>query len=60
MAKKSKFYKPDTGSDKPDLTPMIDVIFLLIIFFLIAGGIETTVRSQGQIQLRQGAQEDRE
>jgi biopolymer transport protein ExbD len=37
MAKKKKLYKPETGGDEPDLTPMIDVIFLLIIFFLIAG-----------------------
>ena len=33
--------KPDNltidRSDSPDLTPMVDVIFLLIIFFLIAG-----------------------
>jgi len=35
---KSKIKKADVGgSDDPDLTPMIDVIFLLIIFFLIAG-----------------------
>ena len=34
---KTKLKKPESGSDDPDLTPMIDVIFLLIIFFLIAG-----------------------
>jgi len=35
---KGKLKKVDVGgSDEPDLTPMIDVIFLLIIFFLIAG-----------------------
>ncbi len=37
MAKPKKLYKPKQESDEPDLTPMIDVIFLLIIFFLIAG-----------------------
>jgi biopolymer transport protein ExbD len=37
MAKR-KLKKADAGgNDEPDLTPMIDVIFLLIIFFLIAG-----------------------
>lgn len=35
---KAKLKKADiSASDDPDLTPMIDVIFLLIIFFLIAG-----------------------
>jgi biopolymer transport protein ExbD len=35
---KGKMKKADIGGDdEPDLTPMIDVIFLLIIFFLIAG-----------------------
>ena len=32
MAKK-KSYLPD-GDDSPDLTPMIDVVFLLIVFFM--------------------------
>ncbi|MEM9026343.1 MAG: biopolymer transporter ExbD [Verrucomicrobiota bacterium] len=31
MAKKS--YRPE-GDDSPDLTPMIDVVFLLIVFFM--------------------------
>ncbi|MEL0117345.1 MAG: biopolymer transporter ExbD [Opitutae bacterium] len=34
---KTKLKKPASEGDEPDLTPMIDVIFLLIIFFLIAG-----------------------
>ena len=56
MAKKSKFYKPDTGSDKPDLTPMIDVIFLLIIFFLIAGRLIQKGRPEINVPIAEDAQ----
>ena len=28
-------YKPPESNDKPDLTPMIDVVFLLIVFFMV-------------------------
>jgi biopolymer transport protein ExbD len=30
----AKFEVPDTN-DSPDLTPMIDVVFLLIVFFMV-------------------------
>ncbi|MFW5882762.1 MAG: ExbD/TolR family protein [Verrucomicrobiota bacterium] len=29
-------YQPPADDDKPDLTPMIDVVFLLIVFFMVA------------------------
>ena len=28
-------YKPPESNDSPDLTPMIDVVFLLIVFFMV-------------------------
>ena len=28
-------YKPPQTNDSPDLTPMIDVVFLLIVFFMV-------------------------
>ena len=28
-------WEPDDSNDAPDLTPMIDVVFLLIVFFLV-------------------------
>ena len=28
-------WEPEESDDKPDLTPMIDVVFLLIVFFLV-------------------------
>jgi biopolymer transport protein ExbD len=43
MARKSKLSQPD---DEVDLTPMIDMIFLLIIFFILAGKITSDVRSE--------------
>lgn len=30
-----KGYKPPESNDAPDLTPMIDVVFLLIVFFMV-------------------------
>ena len=30
-----KGFQPEEGNDAPDLTPMIDVVFLLIVFFLV-------------------------
>ena len=30
-----KGWAPDDSNDAPDLTPMIDVVFLLIVFFLV-------------------------
>lgn len=30
-----KRYKPPESNDSPDLTPMIDVVFLLIVFFMV-------------------------
>lgn len=30
-----KGWEPDDSNDAPDLTPMIDVVFLLIVFFLV-------------------------
>ena len=30
-----KGYKPPESNDTPDLTPMIDVVFLLIVFFMV-------------------------
>ena len=30
-----KGYKPPQTNDSPDLTPMIDVVFLLIVFFMV-------------------------
>ncbi len=28
-------WEPEETNDSPDLTPMIDVVFLLIVFFLV-------------------------
>ena len=28
-------YTPPESNDSPDLTPMIDVVFLLIVFFMV-------------------------
>ena len=30
-----KGFKPPETNDAPDLTPMIDVVFLLIVFFMV-------------------------
>ena len=30
-----KGFKPPESNDSPDLTPMIDVVFLLIVFFMV-------------------------
>ena len=30
-----KGYEPPPSNDSPDLTPMIDVVFLLIVFFMV-------------------------
>jgi biopolymer transport protein ExbD len=30
-----KGYQPPESNDTPDLTPMIDVVFLLIVFFMV-------------------------
>ena len=30
-------WKPEQTDDTPDLTPMIDVVFLLIVFFMVVG-----------------------
>lgn len=30
-------WKPEQTDDLPDLTPMIDVVFLLIVFFMVVG-----------------------
>ena len=43
MAKKKKLAQPDI---KLDLTPMIDVIFLLIIFFILAGKITAEISNE--------------
>ena len=32
----------ETGDDEPDLTPMIDIVFLLIVFFMTVANIVTT------------------
>ena len=54
MAKK-KLKKPDAGGDDPDLTPMIDVIFLLIIFFLIAGRMIQQGRPEIDVPIAEAA-----
>lgn len=43
MARKIKM---DQAKDEIDLTPMIDVIFLIIIFFILAGKITSDLRPQ--------------
>ena len=40
---KTKLEQPN---DEVDLTPMIDMIFLLIIFFILAGKITSDLRSE--------------
>ena len=30
-----KGFEPPASNDSPDLTPMIDVVFLLIVFFMV-------------------------
>ena len=32
----------EIGDDEPDLTPMIDIVFLLIVFFMTVANIVTT------------------
>ena len=36
-----KIWSPDTGNDEVDLTPMIDVVFLLIEFFMTVANMIT-------------------
>lgn len=36
-----KIWRPDTGDDEVDLTPMIDVVFLLIVFFMTVANMIT-------------------
>jgi len=36
-----KIWSPDTGDDEIDLTPMIDVVFLLIVFFMTVANMIT-------------------
>ena len=43
MAKKKKM---DQATDEIDMTPMIDMIFLLIIFFILAGKITSDLRPE--------------
>ena len=43
MAKKKKM---EQGKDEIDLTPMIDMIFLIIIFFILAGKITSDLRPE--------------
>lgn len=37
-----KIWSPDTGEDEVDLTPMIDVVFLLIVFFMTVANMITS------------------
>lgn len=64
MAK--KFSLPDDGDEGPDLTPMIDIVFLLIVFFMTVASVltleklpvelpvaEQSIIPEGQAQNRQ-------
>lgn len=37
-----KIWSPDTGEEEVDLTPMIDVVFLLIVFFMTVANMITS------------------
>jgi biopolymer transport protein ExbD len=37
-----KIWSPDVGEDEVDLTPMIDVVFLLIVFFMTVANMITS------------------
>ncbi|MFU8847126.1 MAG: ExbD/TolR family protein [Opitutales bacterium] len=37
-----KIWSPDTGNEEVDLTPMIDVVFLLIVFFMTVANMITS------------------
>ena len=37
-------WKPEQTDDEPDLTPMIDIVFLLIVFFMTVASVVTKKR----------------
>mgnify|MGYP001380259885 CR=1 FL=1 len=54
-----KGYKPPQTNDSPDLTPMIDVVFLLLIFFICTASfqiVEQTLPSGVQLELPAGTE----
>lgn len=45
-----KFRKSDVGFTEPDMTPMIDIVFLLLMFFMLAINFENT-RADERVKL---------
>lgn len=41
-----KIWRPDTGDEEVDLTPMIDVVFLLIVFFMTVANMITAEKME--------------
>lgn len=41
-----KIWKPDTENEQYDLTPMIDVVFLLIVFFMTVANMVTAEKRE--------------
>lgn len=45
----------ETGDDEPDLTPMIDIVFLLIVFFMTVANIVTTQSVDIEVPIAEAA-----
>jgi len=58
-------WAPESSDDEPDLTPMIDIVFLLIVFFMTVANIVTARRVEIDVPVAEEAaipesQENRE
>jgi len=51
-----KIWKPEEGDEGFDLTPMIDIVFLLIVFFMTVANILTTEKRPVELPVAEDAE----